>query len=187
MKSSPVGLVDYFSDWYKEKRAIAICLHYLNRLAIKAEAKRTEEAKTRGTYEDTEETKLAGNTKLLVQELQMAEVKIVKLAQATSFREEIKVLKADSSPRDHTMQRKSALKLSSPLDKLDPFVDPDGILRVGGRLRQARLPCDVMFPAILPKESHVTNLVVKHFHKKVRHQGRDLTLNEIRSNGFWIV
>lgn len=117
----------------------------------------------------------------------MAEVKIVKLAQATSFREETKVLKADSSPRDHTMQRKSALKLSTPLAKLDPFVDPDGILRVGGRLKRARLPCDVMFPAIYPKESHVTNLVVKHFHKKVRHQGRDLTLNEIRSNGFWIV
>ena len=103
------------------------------------------------------------------------------------FREEIKVLKANSSPRDHTMQRKSELKLSSALAKLDPFVDPDGILRVGGRLRRARLSCDVKFPAILPKESHVTNLVVKHFHEKVRHQGRGLTLNEIHSNGFWIV
>ncbi|XP_068680381.1 uncharacterized protein [Montipora foliosa] len=101
MKASPVGLVDYFSDWYKVKRAIAICLRYLNWLANKGEAKRTEEAKACGTSKDTKEIKMAGNTKLSVQELQMAEVKIIKLAQATSFREEIKLLnlkKADSSP-----------------------------------------------------------------------------------------
>ncbi|XP_060570099.1 uncharacterized protein LOC132728485 [Ruditapes philippinarum] len=42
-------------------------------------------------------------------------------------------------------------------------------------------------PIILPKESHVTELVIRHCHLRVNHQGRGMTSNEIRSNGFWIV
>ena len=53
--------------------------------------------------------------------------------------------------------------------------------------KYAQLPEEQRFPALLPKESHVTTLVIRHFHEKIKHQGRGMTLNEIRACGFWIV
>jgi len=43
------------------------------------------------------------------------------------------------------------------------------------------------FPVILPWRSHVTALIIKYFHEKIRHHGRGMTMNEIRANGCWIV
>ena len=58
---------------------------------------------------------------------------------------------------------------NSSLYKLDPFVDDNGILRVGGRLRRANLNDDYKFPIILPKNNHVSSLIVRHFHENVKH------------------
>ena len=63
----------------------------------------------------------------------------------------------------------------------------DGLLRVGGRIRRAEMPLDVKHPCILPQKSHVTELIICHFHQKVAHQGRGMTHNSIRSSGFWII
>ena len=30
-------------------------------------------------------------------------------------------------------------------------------------------------------------LIVKHFHERTHHQGKGMTLNEVGSNGFWVV
>ncbi|XP_022790963.1 uncharacterized protein LOC111330386 [Stylophora pistillata] len=79
------------------------------------------------------------------------------------------------------------MNMSSSLYKLDPFLDVDGILRVGGRLRHASLKGDVKFPIILPRNSHVTKLIIRHFHARTHHQGKGMILNEVRSNGFWVL
>ena len=42
-------------------------------------------------------------------------------------------------------------------------------------------------PLILPQTGHITELIVRHFHERVNHQGRSITSNEIRGNGLWIV
>ncbi len=76
---------------------------------------------------------------------------------------------------------------SNKLYKLSPFIDDQDILWVGGRLTQAELHPHVKHPAILPKVHHVSRLLIKHFHEKVPHQDRGTTLNEIRSNGIWIL
>ena len=60
------------------------------------------------------------------------------------------------------------------------------MLRVGGRLTRSVLHPHVKHPAIVPKKSHVSLLLIKHFHEKVHHQGRGTT-NELRSNGIWII
>lgn len=49
------------------------------------------------------------------------------------------------------------------------------------------MPEFVKFPIILPGKSHIANLIVKHCHKQVNHQGRGMTINEVRSCGYWIV
>ena len=84
-------------------------------------------------------------------------------------------------------QRNKYLKGTSSLYRLDPFLDNQGIMRVGGRIRRAANNPSFNHPMILPRKHHITNLIIRHFHKHVQHQGRGMTTNEIRSNGFWIV
>ena len=79
------------------------------------------------------------------------------------------------------------MKSCSSLGKRDPFLDASGIVRVGGCLKHATLSESVKFPIILPKGSHITNLLIKHCHEEVKHQGRGMTLSEIRFRGFWII
>ena len=76
---------------------------------------------------------------------------------------------------------------ASPIAKLDPYKDVSGIIRVGGRLQLANLTGQCIHPAILPQKSHFTNLLVKHYHERAHHQGKGITLNKIRANGYWIL
>ena len=79
------------------------------------------------------------------------------------------------------------VKRTSSLYRLNPFLDENGLLRVGGRLKHADLTTAVKHPIILPRKGHVTGLIISHFHNMVEHQGRGMTLNQIRSAGFWII
>lgn len=72
------------------------------------------------------------------------------------------------------------------LFQFDPVL-PEGVLRVGGRLKAASLPLDRKHPAILPKDGVVTRLILDYCHEKTQHQGRGQTLNELRANGYWIL
>ena len=87
----------------------------------------------------------------------------------------------------------SLLKENKPVPKnsaiysLNPYVGPNGLLRVGGRL--SRAPCltpKEKHPVIVPN-THVAKLLVTHFHESVKHQGRLFTEGAVRTGGFWIV
>ena len=79
------------------------------------------------------------------------------------------------------------VKRTSSLYRLNPSLDDNGLLRVGGRLKHADLTTAVKHPIILPKKGHVTglDLIISRFHNMVehQHQGRGMTLNKIRSAG----
>ncbi|XP_071991443.1 uncharacterized protein [Engystomops pustulosus] len=75
----------------------------------------------------------------------------------------------------------------SPLWKLDPFMDNDGLLRVGGRLKEASLDFAEKHPIIIPAHHHIATLLVQHFHDQTKHQGRLLTEGALRVAGIWIV
>ena len=84
-------------------------------------------------------------------------------------------------------RRGKIVDMTSSLYKLDPFIDRDGIMRVGGRLRVAHVQDALKHPAIPPKQSHITDLTICHNHERVSHQGKGIALNEIRSCGYWII
>ncbi|XP_070567346.1 uncharacterized protein [Ptychodera flava] len=109
-------------------------------------------------------------------ERQETETFIIKSIQGQAFAEEIKEIK-----------KSSKVNRTSNIYNFNPFLDDSGVLRVGGRLNNAKSPDVIKHPAILPRDSHVTRLIVSHFHGKVQHQGRGMTLNSIRANGYWIV
>ncbi|XP_041865807.1 uncharacterized protein LOC121655304 [Melanotaenia boesemani] len=98
---------------------------------------------------------------------------MIGLVQQQAFSKEIGLLKGGAS-----------LPSSSPLSHLDPVL-VDGLLRVEGRLSRSTLSQELRHPIILPKESHITKLILSHYHTATRHQGHNQTLTELRANGFW--
>ncbi|XP_068151422.1 uncharacterized protein [Drosophila tropicalis] len=83
--------------------------------------------------------------------------------------------------------RKQSVERRSILSKLSPFVDEDGILRVGGRLERSQLPADAKHPVVLPKQHRLVELLLKHEHKVNLHPGvsaiqRHHTANQLMAN-----
>ena len=112
-----------------------------------------------------------------VNALQDGEKFLLKQLQAAYFHSELVDLKSVDG----------FVKASSSIQKLDPFLDSNGLIRVGGRLRNSNLPELEKHPVIIPKGCTLSTLIISHFHNKVAHQGRGMTMSAIRSAGFWIV
>lgn len=110
-----------------------------------------------------------------VEEHEKAAEAVIKLVQQQAFSHELKLL-----------QGKDELTRSNALFSLDPIWS-EGLLCVGGRLKKSSLCPKVKHPVILPDNSHITNLIVSHYHGKTLHQGRGQTQMELRSNGFWVI
>ena len=151
------------SRWSSIKRAIARLI-----LVIKEFKKRNQE-----------QPKKAANLRPppSAAELEQASRVIVKAVQKEVFTAEIKALSSAGEQK--------AVK-SSDLLRLDPFLDPNGLLRVGGRLRNSTFEYQVKHPVLLPKGHHVSQLIIRHFHEKVYHQGRQMTRGAVREAGFWV-
>lgn len=80
----------------------------------------------------SKEVSNASHAHVTVEELQSAEIAIIKAAQAISFKKEIDyLLKRQGLPDDkHNIFPKS--RCTSNLKKLDPFIDEHGVMRLGG-------------------------------------------------------
>ena len=159
-----------FSDWGKAKRVLAICARWPNK----------------GNHPEQDK-----RTCVNVEDVQQVEKVIIRDAQNNKFKDEIAVLKSSTtSPTTpeckEARDRNTAMKTTSCLYRLDPFLDEDGVLRVGGRVRHANLPDNVKHPCIIPRSSHVTNLIIDHYHEG-GHQGQGMTLNTILSAGYWVI
>ena len=61
------------------------------------------------------------------------------------------------------------------------FEDKQGLLRCGGRLSNAGIPCETANPIFLEKRSYLTHLIVKDCHERMKHGGVSSTLAELRS------
>lgn len=154
---SLLGRFQKFSSWMMLVKAIARLKRSVREL--KGLTPRTNEATS---LEDRKE----------------AELTIIGIAQRETLSKEI-----------HSLQHKkeTGKDKASRLYRLNPYLDQQGILRVGGRLEHAALHPHIKHPAILPKGIHISNLLIQHYHQRVQHQGRGITMNELRSNGIWIL
>ena len=117
-----------------------------------------------------------GKCTLEAEDIQIAEITILKLLQQRHFASEVSLL-----------QRKKELLRSSKIIKLNPWLDEDGLLRVGGRLKKSLLETSVKHPVILPKKEIVPQRIIEHYHREIEHVGRTSTLGEIRSQGYWVI
>lgn len=110
--------------------------------------------------------------------LRKAEILILKETQQEHFTTDIKCL-ANDKP----------LAKNSSIATLSPYLDENGLLRVGGRINRAagQIPAREVNPIILPKASHVSTLLIRHFHEQTKHQGRLITEGALRTGGYWLI
>ena len=126
-----------------------------------------------------------------VQELEQAMRVIIQVVQEEAFQEisksEHRVHTSEGEILcDHASKEKRTMNRSA-LFRLDPFINADGLLRVGGRLRRARPEYGERHPVLSPKGHHVSRLIVRHYHSRVHHQGRQITHGAIRQAGYWLI
>ena len=82
--------------------------------------------------------------------------------------------------------RKEMAKKDSPLTPHNPFLDEDGVIRVGSRLMYAEMEAEAKFPAILPKEDRNVQDLIRWQHEKDQHAGNKHVLCNLRQR-FWIL
>ena len=70
--------------------------------------------------------------------------------------------------------------------KLNVFLDEHNTLRVGGRLRNAELPYAQKHPALLPRNSRFTSLLINYYHRVYLHPGVQ-TLQYLLLQSYWIL
>ncbi|XP_062558236.1 uncharacterized protein LOC134223115 [Armigeres subalbatus] len=106
------------------------------------------------------------------QELQEATNTLVRIAQAESFQEDLRSLTGDGQ-----------VKSNSKLKNLRPIM-VDGILRIGGRLRNAPVSEDRKHPIILGTHHPLTELIITSYHQRLLHAGPQLLISSVREK-FW--
>ena len=156
--TSKLGMTS--SSWTRIKKIMAVVL-----LAANAYVQRITKPRPSET-----------TTLINIELLEKVQRMIFKMLQHHSFSHEISSLKSNT-----------AIQRSSSLFKLDPFLDTDGVLRVGGRLKRSMLDINEVHPVILAKANLITEAIVTWFHENVTHSGRSMTLNNFRKNNLWVI
>ncbi|XP_028982253.1 uncharacterized protein LOC114841439 [Diachasma alloeum] len=112
---------------------------------------------------------------LTLGDLEEARILWIKLTQAAHFKDQLRAI-----------SRGERFSKSHPLTKLTPFIDRQGVLRIGGRLKFAHIGPESRNQVIIPKESQLAQLLIGQAHLRTLHGGTQLTLRQLRSS-YWIL
>ena len=138
--------IEYFSDWHCVRKTIAICLLFIERMKLRV--KRDKDPSVQHDDKDPQHQrsgrkqhdKLARRIVVTLEDLQKVELLLIKVVQCRAFPAEMKTLEAKQQRSDMNGKVKRGTNRSSPIHRLDPFLDKDGVLRVGGRILEAGVP-----------------------------------------------
>lgn len=113
---------------------------------------------------------------LTLNELNQAKIKFIKQVQCKEFNREL----TDLKQKTHKVSGKSKLNM------LNPFMDENEVLRVGGRLKHAHISSDMKHPIIIPNNSRLSELIIDQCHELTYHGGARLTLSFMRQK-YWLI
>lgn len=114
---------------------------------------------------------------LTQEELLTAETSLYRQAQWEGFTDEMITLRRNSEKPQSTKQ----INKSSSIYDCLPYLDEHGLLRVDGRIDNARaLTMDSKRPTVLPRNHQVTKLMILSQHKKMFHRNHEAVINELR-------
>lgn len=119
--------------------------------------------------QDQIDQKISTRKDLTVEEEKIGSQKTLKLIQMEVFNDEV-----------------TTNELNGKLSKLDPYLDTDGLIRVGGRLKRGNFPYAAKHQVILPKNHHAVELLVRYYHTQNHHIGTEHLISLLRQE-FWII
>ena len=108
-------------------------------------------------------------------ELNSALNRWIKFVQLSTFSAEI-----------NSLSKNKPLLCNNKILSFNPFLDDQGILRVGGRLHHSHIAYESKHPVLLPKRHHLTDLIIRHYHISLLHGGPQLVQACIREK-IWII
>lgn len=73
---------------------------------------------------------------------------------------------------------------SNTIKQLNPFLDENGLVRVGGRLENAKIPFTQKHPLLLPAKHYVTRLILRYHHEILLHVGNQTVMSNVRKK-YW--
>lgn len=114
-------------------------------------------------------TKEMVTERITVEEIEKGEAELWKYAQNSYFMKFIQ-----------TLQSKKDIPKKDPLRKLSPFIDNDGLLRVGGRLTNANLTYSAKHPIILHGSSPLVDMLIQRIHRDNGHLGRETVIAKLK-------
>ena len=74
-------------------------------------------------------------------------------------------------PMKKQRSEEAEIKKSNQIYNVEPYIDEDGIIRVGGRLNKLNFNKEYKYPIVLPKGSPISKLIIAWCHKKLATQG----------------
>ncbi len=75
---------------------------------------------------------------------------------------------------------------NSKLLPLCPILCPEGLLRVGGRLKNSTLAYNQKHPILLPRTHHITSIIMQDYHLRYLHAGPSSLLS-ILNQRYWVI
>ncbi|XP_057656751.1 uncharacterized protein LOC130894154 [Diorhabda carinulata] len=112
---------------------------------------------------------------LTCQELENSLKTLIKISQIQTFCTEIS-----------DIGQTNTVSKGSNLLQLNPFLDSEGVLRVGGRLTKSNFNFDKKFPIILSGKHTLSKLTVQYEHIRLLHAGPQQVLASLRER-YWII
>ena len=115
------------------------------------------------------------NKKVSHRDMQIeAEKKWIRNEQRKHYSAQIPYLKGEASKPAGSVSR-----------QLDLFIDKEDQIRCAGRYKYSSLSYRQKYPILLPKDSHLTTLIIEDRHRRVKHAGVKITLTDVRED-YWI-
>ncbi|XP_055605500.1 uncharacterized protein LOC129753678 [Uranotaenia lowii] len=161
--------IENFSCWRRLYRSTAMVIRAVNEFRSLLHPSR-KNMKPKRLNPDIESIPPLNREELLAaQNLLYREVQICTTA------DEYTLLKESSG------ESPKVLPKSSKLYRLSPFVDTHGVMRIHSRTKTCQYTdLHSKNPIVLPREHHMTRLIVQHFHKNLYHRNHETAINQLR-------
>ena len=111
---------------------------------------------------------------LTVEELNATKLAILKRCQRESFHDAYEIYKGQPLPASHQ------------LNKLSPFLDEKGLLRLHGRLQHSRSSYELKHPILLSTKHYVVIKLIEDAHRTNIHEGTEYVRSVLRQE-YWII
>lgn len=153
-------LLQSYSSIIRLENVIATVLRFIHNVREKCASKNRTPTMRFGPISETERAS--------------AQLIIYRLDQQSTFAAEIACC-----------EQNKPLPTTSKLLKLNPFIDGNGVLRLGSRIANADVSFDERFPILLDQNGNIAKLIVRNAHRLLLHGGTQDIIRLVRQK-FWI-